>query len=112
MKQASLITTIVLLSATILFTGCASTEQPPTGLAKHVQMPPLPDELSRKATRLPDIKDPTFGGIIKDGMDADQAYNAIAHQLNTVIDLYTCVRKAMNDEQPDAQTSCINSDKK
>lgn len=103
-------TIITLLSATVLLTACASAP-PTTGLAKPVQVPPLPYELSRKADRLPDLTDTTFGGCIKDGAATDQQYNAVAFQLNNIIDLYTCVRKSVNDGT-DPQESCLSLDKK
>jgi len=108
MMKCFFIVTVV----TMLFTGCATTEQQPIGLAKPVQVPALPPELSRKAARLPDIKDDTFGGIIKDGLETDKSYNAIAHQLNAVIDLYECVRKAMNKESAVVEPQKVCVDKK
>jgi starvation-inducible outer membrane lipoprotein len=98
---------LLLAVTTALFlSACATSTPPPIGLAKTVQVPELPLELSKKATRLPDIKDLTFGGIIKDGIETDQQYNSVAHQLNTLIDLYICIRTSMNQEI-DPQTTCL-----
>ena len=96
----------LIIIASVLFLSACATTEPATGLAKAVQVPELPLELSRKATRLPDIKDPTFGGIIKDGIETDQQYNAVSYQLNTLIDLYVCIRKSINQEV-DPQTTCL-----
>ena len=96
---------ITVVTALLVLSACATNNPLLPGLAKPVQIPELPLELSRKATRLPDIKDPTFGGIIKDGAEADQQYNAVSHQLNKLIDLYICVRESINREV-DPQTTC------
>jgi hypothetical protein len=97
-------TTITAFILALFLSACATTTpQPTTGLPKPVQIPEIPVELAKKATRLPDITDATFGGIIKDGVAADQQYNSVAYQLNSLIDLYNCVRKSVNT---DAQ-SCI-----
>ena len=100
-------TYIIAATIALLLVGCAH-NQPSTGLAKPVQVPELPAELGKKATRLPDITDPTFGGIIKDGTLADQQYNSVSHQLNKVIDLYNCVRVAINDDK-DPKAACLTS---
>jgi hypothetical protein len=97
---------VVILSLLLLVGGCATKEPPVTGIAKPVQVPELPQALSKKAERLPDIVDPTFGGIIKDGIQADQQYNAVSHQLNKLIDLYACVRAAMNQSK-DPSEVCL-----
>jgi hypothetical protein len=89
---------IAAFTLALFLSACATTEPQLAILAKPVQVPELPVELSKKATRLPDITDLTFGGIIKDGAAADQQYNSVANQLNSLIDLYNCVRKSINDK--------------
>ena len=66
---------------------------------KPVVIPALPANLSVKAKRLPDITDNTMGGREVIGAADDQAYNAVAHQLNKVIDLYDCVRDSINNKK-------------
>ena len=103
---------LLAITTSLLLSACAtSMPPPPIGLAKAVQVPELPLELSKKATRLPDIKDSTFGGIIKDGAEVDQQYNSVAHQLNALIDLYVCIRKSMNQELIDPETACLTAKK-
>ena len=88
---------IVAITLTSLFlTACATTQPPQTGLAKPVQIPELPEAMSIKAERLPDITDMTLGGLIRDGVQTDKQYNSVASQLNRLIDLYNCVRISVN----------------
>jgi hypothetical protein len=64
--------------------------------AKPVQVPELTVSLAKKADRLPDITDPSLGGIIKDGIDTDIKYNALAFRYNRLVDFYNCVKIAVN----------------
>lgn len=103
------ITIAASLAMMTVFSGCASnTTQLNTGLANPIQLPELPTELSKKAVRLPDITDPTFGGIIQDATLTDQQYNSVAHQLNSLIDLYDCIRISTNQKK-DPKNECLNS---
>lgn len=80
----------------LLTTACAGKE---TGLAPAVQIPPLPGNLAQKAEPLPPITDPTMGGLVQANVDTSKRYNAVSFQLNKIIDLYICVRDAVNNEE-------------
>ncbi len=67
------------------------------GSAPAPKVPALPDNLSRKAQALPPIVDRTLAGQQQSAVEADRAYNSVAHQLNAVIDAWECVRKSLND---------------
>lgn len=90
---------IITLLATSLV-GCKHT-QPDVGLAKPVALPALPPYLSKKAERLPDLTDPSMGAAHIDGAETDIKYNEVAHQLNTLIEVYECVKEALaTDKDP------------
>lgn len=73
------------------------TNQPETGLARPPEIPELPANLARKAEALPPIPDSTMGTAHIQGTKDDIQYNAVAFQLNNVIDLYNCVRISLNE---------------
>jgi hypothetical protein len=85
-----------LLPLVLLLSACGHTD---TGLAPQIQVPPLPENLAKKATALPASADVTMGGQVKDNTANIQEYNAKAFQLNDVIDLYNCVRDAINNKK-------------
>lgn len=85
---------LIIISA-LLTTACFGTGPG----VKPVQLPPLPENLSKKAEPLPPITDPTMGGLVRDGVKTDRMYNDVATRLNAVIDVYQCVRKAVNDKK-------------
>lgn len=87
--------------------ACKHTPDVELGEAKAVQVPPLPPELSRRAERLPDITDPSMGGIQTDGVEADKRYNDVAHQTNALITVYNCVRDAVNARDADRVGNCL-----
>ena len=93
------LTTIVTIFS-LLVTACGG-KQPlnSTGLGYQAQIPELPAELAIKARSLPPITDNTMGGTQIQGAQDDAAYNAVAHQLNKVIDIYNCVRKSINNRE-------------
>ena len=68
-----------------------------TGLAKPVRIPDIPPGLSEKAGQLPQLTDPSMGALVLDGAASDMQYNAEAHQKNKLIDLYNCVKDAINN---------------
>lgn len=72
---------------------------PDTGLATPVQIPDLPPNLAQKAGPLPDLTDPTMGGLVRDGVQSDMQYNSVSHQLNNVIDLYNCIKTSINTKK-------------
>lgn len=81
----------------LLLAGCTHT--PDTGLAVAPQIPELPANLAERAKPLPKLVDPTMGALVLDGTAADQQYNAVGHRNNKLIDLYNCVRDAINNKK-------------
>lgn len=86
----------LILALALLTTACAGKQ---TGLAPAVQVPPLPGNLAQKAEPLPPITDPTMGGLVQANVDTSKRYNAVSFQLNKIIDLYVCIRDAVNDKK-------------
>lgn len=86
----------LIIAVALLTTACAGKE---TGLAPAVQVPALPMNLSQKAEPLPPITDPTMGGLVQANVDTSRQYNAVSFQLNKLIDLYECVRDAVNNKK-------------
>lgn len=86
----------LILALALLTTACAGKE---TGLAPAVQVPPLPGNLAQKAEPLPPITDPTMGGLVQANVDTSKRYNAVSFQLNKIIDLYVCIKDAVNDKK-------------
>lgn len=79
--------------------SACKTTSPDTGLGYSPQIPELRPELATKAKALPPITDNTMGGSQIQGAQDDMQYNSVAHQLNTVIDIYNCVRTAINNRK-------------
>ncbi len=71
------------------------------GSAPAPKMPELPGSLAKRAKPLPQMTDRTAAGQQRDAVQTDRQYNAVAHQLNNVIQAWGCVREALN-EQKDA----------
>lgn len=91
----------LILALALLTSACAGKQ---TGLAPAVQVPPLPGNLAQKAEPLPPITDPTMGGLVQANVDTSKRYNAVSFQLNKIIDLYVCIRDAVNNkEEPQCQ---------
>lgn len=90
MKKA----TIVLA---LLLSACKTA--PDTGLAKGVQVPPIPEKLAQKAGPLLPNEDITMGGQVTDNTQNIREYNAKAFQVNDLIGLYNCVRDAINNKK-------------
>jgi hypothetical protein len=86
----------LILALALLTTACAGKQ---TGLAPAVQIPPLPGNLAQKAEPLPPITDPTMGGLVQANVDTSKRYNAVSFQLNKIIDLYICVKDAVNNKE-------------
>lgn len=87
---------IVALASLLLLSACMGSNQGVAPGVKPVQVPALPEPLAKKAERLPPITDNTMGGQVTEGVNSDRAYNAVAHQVNALIDVYTCVRNTIN----------------
>jgi hypothetical protein len=68
---------------------------PDIGIAPAAKMPTLPPAMAQKAERLPDMTDPSLGGIHKSGIDSDTAYNALALRYNALVDAWGCVKKVL-----------------
>lgn len=83
---------IVILA--LLLSGCATHYVP----VKGPQIPDLPLELAHKAPALPPITDPSMGGLAITVAQDSQAYNGVAWQLNGLIDVYNCVKDAINKD--------------
>lgn len=86
-----------LLVFALFLSGCATT--PETGLATGVQIPPLPEKLAQKAGSLTPNEDTTMGGQVLDNTQNIRQYNDKAFQVNDLIDLYNCVRDAVNNKK-------------
>ena len=83
----------------LLFALSACTHGPDTGLAPAVQIPDLPSNLAQKAGPLPPLTDPNIGPLINDATNTDMQYNSVSHQLNSVIDIYNCVKTSINEKK-------------
>lgn len=70
-----------------------------TGLATGPQIPPIPENLARKAVALESNSDVTMGGQVRDNNSNIRAYNGVAFQTNSLIDLYNCVRESINQKK-------------
>lgn len=93
---------ILSLTLVVLLSACGKPLPKPELLsAKPVQVPELTVTLAKKANRLPDITDPSLGGIIKDGIDTDIKYNALAYRYNRLVDFYNCIRNTVNTKDVD-----------
>jgi hypothetical protein len=80
----------------LLLSACKTTD---TGLAPGVQIPPIPENLAQRAGPLPTSTDTTMGGQVLDNTRNIRAYNEKAFQVNDLIDLYNCVREAVNNKK-------------
>ena len=81
----------------LLLAGCASSTQ--TGLAPGIQIPPLTEALAKRPERLPPLVDNTMGTLVLDTYARDTQYYNMADQLDTLINLYNCVRSAVNQKK-------------
>ena len=87
----------------LLLSACA--QVPDTGLAEQIKVPDLPETLAEKAKPLPPLTDTSMGGLVVDGTNSDMQYNSVSHQLNSVIDLYNCVKPSTNEKKD--ITNCL-----
>lgn len=86
-----------ILIAALLLSACKTTED--TGLTVNVQVPPIPEKLAQRAGPLPANENTTMGGQVQDNTRNISAYNGVAFQVNDLIDLYNCVREAVNNKK-------------
>lgn len=86
-----------ILVLALLLAGCSTTHD--TGLVKGVQIPPIPENLAQKAEALPANSDTSMGGQVLDNTRNIREYNVKAFQVNDLIDLYNCVRDAVNNKK-------------
>lgn len=86
-----------ILVVALLLAACKTA--PDTGLVTGVQIPPIPEKLAQKAGPLPGNTDITMGGQVKDNTRNIREYNNKAFQVNDLIDLYNCVREAVNNKK-------------
>lgn len=102
---------ILALIAATLISACSKPDiRPELGEAPAVQMPKLPDTLNQRAKRLPDITDGTVGGLTREGVATDQAYNDLSHRHNAVLTAWECVRLAINARDTKALSKCFEGD--
>ncbi len=90
MKKALIVLSLLSLAA------CS---KPDTGLVVGIQVPALPENLAQKAKQLPASEDVTMGGQVQDNTSNIRSYNSVAFQTNYLIDLYNCVREAVNNKK-------------
>ena len=83
----------------LLFALSACTHKPDIGLVTAVQIPDLPSNLAQKAGPLPPLTDPNMGPLVVDATNTDMQYNSVSHQLNSVIDIYNCVKISLNEKK-------------
>lgn len=81
----------------LLLAACNTTKD--TGLVAGVQIPPIPENLAQKAGPLSTNEDTTMGGQVRDNTNNIREYNAKAFQVNDLIDLYNCVKEAVNNKK-------------
>lgn len=86
----------IILSVSLLLSACCKDN---TGLASTPKMPPLPTELAAKPKTLPKLEDPSMGALVTANADTSSKYNAVSFQLVKLIDLYNCVRTAINENK-------------
>ena len=90
---------LVLLPILLSLSACLGTSSEGNPGVEPVKIPPLPAQLAQKAERLPDLTDNTMGGRELDASETDRRYNAVSHQLNSIITLYQCVEKSINNRE-------------
>jgi len=88
----------LIIAAMLSLSACATT--PDLGEAKPVSVPALPPTLAERAKALPPLTDKSVKGQLEDAIATDRAYNDLAHRYNALVDLYECVRSAINDSKP------------
>jgi hypothetical protein len=90
---------LILLPILLVLSGCLGTGKDGNPGVEPIKIPALPTELAQKAERLPDLTNNTMGGRELDGAETDAKYNAVALQLNSIITIYQCVEKSINNKE-------------
>lgn len=94
------------LVALLFLGGCFGTTTDGNPGVKSVQIPDAPPELLVKAKPLPELTDPTMGGLVHDGVQTDIIYNDVGYRYNKLIDLYVCVQDSVNNKKD--LDKCLN----
>lgn len=84
----------LILLSTLLLAGCGSSDA-----GVQVQLPPLPSSLASKSENLPPNTNTSMGAQVLDNTSNIRAYNRVATDKNALIDLYNCVRDAVNNKK-------------
>ena len=87
----------LIILASIFVAACSTTGTPPG--VESIKIPDAPAELTKKAERLPDLVDPSFGGVMLDGAKTDALYNDVAWRHNRLVDFYDCVKTSINTKK-------------
>ena len=89
---------IFILGSLLLLSACK--EYVP---APQLTVPPLSERYT-KAEKVPDINGLSMGEREKAGVESDIKYNDVGGKYNNLIDLYNCVRVAINERKvPDCK---------
>lgn len=91
--------TLLALALVASLSACGGKKELDIGMAPPVQIPDAPAYLTKKAEKLPEITDPSFGGIMLDGADTDAKYNDVAIRLNLLIDYTLCIQESINKKK-------------
>lgn len=94
---------ILALALVMSLSACGKSVDIGVGV-ENIKAPPLPEHYAKKAERLPDITDPSFGGIMINSTETDIEYNNLAYRYNELVDIYYCVTKALNERK---NTKCF-----
>ena len=88
-----------LLLLPLLLVACKTTEPQGNPGVDPVRIPNPPAELIQKARPLPELTDPTMGGLVLDGVQSDMEYNAVGTRYNKLIDWTLCVVDSVNNKK-------------
>lgn len=98
---------LLALAPALLLAGCLGSDDRGNPGVKSIQIPNAPAELIEKAGPLPQIEDPTMGGLVTDGVKSDIQYNDVSFRYNKLIDLYLCVQDSVNNKKD--LDKCLNN---
>ncbi len=90
---------LIILSM-LLLSACGQEKVINVGIATPPEIPALPDDLATRASKLPPIKSGKLEDVILDGATTDALYNDVAIRLNSLQDLYNCIRISHNTNKP------------
>lgn len=89
----------LLLPLLLVLSACKTTESQGNPGVVQVRIPNPPAELIQKAKPLPELTDPTMGGLVLDGTKTDMEYNAVGTRYNKLIDWTLCVVDSVNNKK-------------